>query len=1129
MADSIRAPWILDYLISAAEQYGANLAAAPRTEKAQKGQIIKFLTFAPQGSTAPCVIWADVSDKKHFIHARLSIDAIERFMKTPMSAGASITSYKSALVSLKKVRIAFGRVARRERGGGMTEHPRLYLDVDEVDVLGSYGEPMWGAPVDISQDVNIKEWMFGLQQDGGGGNVLKLKKERLLAQAAEHADKLQADHAVNLRQTTMDVMNVKVQVARKSAAHKARSSTGAPQQRPIASKEAVRRASWKRVHTKMMQYSRPPDDVFEQLLLLSGISEESNANSTVVRSPRHLSSPHSRSRSSSVSNTKDKRDEDDTPPRRSTPSSSARTPSQWSPSVLGSPHADGSSSTEDEDDDLFDEDADDPMDDEDMLARSSVRGLEACPDDDLLPLPYPGSLSEQPLPMPQPAQPRIAPPPSSMLSIPYATSPQRPSSPPVEKSSRGPFRDIDALPPSSPPAPSHLLPPSPTSSPRHVLITPARPVPAVRRVPLPQYNPLRRDPDASGEGRVLVENSDTASPGSLHHSQSQSQSQGQGRSGAHATSQSDGSGGSQGQNQPASQPQRPSQLRNEIGQPAPAEDEGGAHDVTEQSGQVAGIETEETMESQELQSQPPVWTQQSLSYKGDSQSQEGAAPQPPADADNTQPPEAQAPIDEAFSNVADDAAEVPQEEEDSVANKVSAVGEREPSPMEVEQDNSAAEVVVVGGLSWTVIRRSTTEDSEESQDEVDELLSDPITTLVPEPRQPRKPRTGTRAGRPKATAKKTAVKTSGDTGEKLDLDDARTAEMVNKYKFELKAQELIRARNRRNSLLPSAPEHTAAGEPIRKDRQVKSKDSQRDAGPNQSSQLAHDPSIWTAPTFMRKSTSKAEQPPARPVQNVKVEEPSPKVLPEPQKRKRAARPSSPTPNREQSPAKKRKTDAVPIPVPVPSTTVDPPPRKKQTSLVPKTAPNHDRPSASTSSSTFASTSKAPLVPRDPSTSSSRSITRAPSAVPKPRSRAPTGPTDAGNSRETKFVDLRGSSRSSSRASRAPEGARSRPAGSAASTRTSEPVASSGAKGKVKAASSSAARSNSSIAGGSADPAARPGPSRAMGVVPLDLELTRTPGGPPLLGWDDLMGILLKTGKTRYQRERERQAGGGGGT
>lgn len=79
-------------------------------------------------------------------------------------------------------------------------------------------------------------------------NVLKLRKESLLAQSAERAHQLQAESTNALHQTTINAMDIKVRVARKSAAHKPRPSADAVGQRPIANKEAVRRASWKVSH-----------------------------------------------------------------------------------------------------------------------------------------------------------------------------------------------------------------------------------------------------------------------------------------------------------------------------------------------------------------------------------------------------------------------------------------------------------------------------------------------------------------------------------------------------------------------------------------------------------------------------------------------------------------------------------------------------------------------------------------------------------------------------------------------------------------------------------------------------------------------------------------------------------------
>ena len=73
------------------------------------------------------------------------------------------------MVRLNRIRPAFSRVARRDGPTGMTDHYRIYLDVDEFELLGAFGEPAWGSPIDIAQDADIREWMLGLQQAGGGG------------------------------------------------------------------------------------------------------------------------------------------------------------------------------------------------------------------------------------------------------------------------------------------------------------------------------------------------------------------------------------------------------------------------------------------------------------------------------------------------------------------------------------------------------------------------------------------------------------------------------------------------------------------------------------------------------------------------------------------------------------------------------------------------------------------------------------------------------------------------------------------------------------------------------------------------------------------------------------------------
>lgn len=160
----------------------------------------------------------------------------------------------------------------------MTPESTLFLDVDEILFKGSFGEPMWGSPVDVARDASMREWIRGLRQDGGAGcvrfpgqvavreadcgpsNVLKLRKQQkaatMLAEQDEAAKRPRITAAESHIQTTIDAMNVKVRVARKSDVHKPRSSNAATngakngaQPRASVDKEALRRASWKvRLH-----------------------------------------------------------------------------------------------------------------------------------------------------------------------------------------------------------------------------------------------------------------------------------------------------------------------------------------------------------------------------------------------------------------------------------------------------------------------------------------------------------------------------------------------------------------------------------------------------------------------------------------------------------------------------------------------------------------------------------------------------------------------------------------------------------------------------------------------------------------------------------------------------------------
>ncbi|KAI8993892.1 hypothetical protein BD414DRAFT_266456 [Trametes punicea] len=1179
MADALSSPWILNYLISVAEEYGGELASVPKSEKGHKVQFVKFLTFAKPGSKGPSIIWVDVSDKKHIIHARLSLEAVSKYMQSPCYTGP-VTSHKSALVRLTEFRPAFARVARREAGGGMTEQSRLYLDVNAFELLGCFGEPMWGSPIDIAQDATIREWMLGLQQDGGGGNVLKLKKQRAMALAAEQAARLQAMNAETDRQATIDSMQLKVRVARKSAAHKARPSSGTDGQRPIASREAVRRASWKRLHTHMMKYLRPPPDVFDQLTQLCELGEGCQVAEDAQRIHRR-SVTHSRSGSLVSGRTADR---SNGPSRTPSPMSAShntdpRTPSNWSPSVRGSPKQrhhpdDRPSQVEDE------SSRDDTMNDVDVLVqvncppmleeRSHENIIEAPTNTKRSVAEASRSLSPTPLRMPTPAQPYVQAPPSSFPTVPYASSPLRPRSPASHDQPMNQGRDGVTLPPSSFPISSHQLPPSPASSPRRAPATPAYPIPAVRRVPLPHCHPLRRDPNAVGEGRVLVENSDTASPGSHRFSQSQSQSQSQGHSGSHDISQSEGQGSQ-------SQPLRPSQLRTELE---------GAAQTGQQSRAKAGEDVNNGGSKENLavdagtSKGPPkdaqAKSQQSLSYKGDSQNQDNTLSEA-SSVTGAERVEKEVDLPEHHSSALDVQVTGAYADDDAfqqgtkLAVDVADAEARQTSLMDVESSQDALSCPVPVGDSvpeWVTI--STVDESADSQTEVDELISDP--PLDPSEEYQTKRRRSDISTRPQGSGGLTSSKTAASryavaSKKPIDSDDERTAAMIAQYVA--KVSKVIDARGRSAaSEPPPAPKDPTvqSAQPARKRQGDKS-----DEGPAMSSQHpAHDPSVWVAPTFMQQTNPNGGAGAAAKTPQKTDAESRSLTLAQPlvsQSKKR--RRTSPSPGR--SPQKKRKTSPASalVTAPVP---VTPHPTKHQQPIVAVLDSNATRQSSHFVRKTHSSPStRGQLTSADVLSLTSKehsshtpvhSVPTDSIGVVQRVDHIETQRTNAAIAREPQDVDLqvvsRSSSRTSSRMSRGREyrGSHVVPGtssldGPSQRLRAEDKVVqvlscSNDQRLAVAALDSSVGRSKTPAGVPSAQTESRSkavasrlsrgGEPSADAEVPMDsaagtssgvlakpryslfLEQMRIPGGPPLLGWDDLLDVLLKTGRARHKQK-----------
>ncbi|KAH9985793.1 hypothetical protein BJV74DRAFT_988612 [Russula compacta] len=185
MSETLNAPWIADYLIDIAETYGCKLSSVPVQHKpGRKVQILQFLTFR-QFEEDDC-IWAYVSDKHQQIPVRFSRYAIAEYDKAsqPDSQGKRLTQQRSAIATIKSFKPIFQRIPTGTVGK-MTVLEKLALNVDHVQIFGSAGEPEFGSPRTLETHNDIKEWMEGLRAGDGSGNVLKLRKDKKLAQERE--------------------------------------------------------------------------------------------------------------------------------------------------------------------------------------------------------------------------------------------------------------------------------------------------------------------------------------------------------------------------------------------------------------------------------------------------------------------------------------------------------------------------------------------------------------------------------------------------------------------------------------------------------------------------------------------------------------------------------------------------------------------------------------------------------------------------------------------------------------------------------------------------------------------------------------------------------------------------------
>ncbi|TFY80981.1 hypothetical protein EWM64_g3035 [Hericium alpestre] len=178
MANTLKFPWIADYLIDVAQTYGGNFIGVPVHEKGKKVQLVKFLTY--QTSSADDCIWAKVSDKFNQIPVCFTAKALQEYemLNLEDSQGKRLTAQNGAVVSIKQFQPVFRRIPVGENIQKMTKLETLALDVGSVSIIGSAHEPMFGSPQDLQCNESLQTWMEGLREPGGGGNVLKLRKEQ---------------------------------------------------------------------------------------------------------------------------------------------------------------------------------------------------------------------------------------------------------------------------------------------------------------------------------------------------------------------------------------------------------------------------------------------------------------------------------------------------------------------------------------------------------------------------------------------------------------------------------------------------------------------------------------------------------------------------------------------------------------------------------------------------------------------------------------------------------------------------------------------------------------------------------------------------------------------------------------
>ncbi|KAF8444565.1 hypothetical protein L210DRAFT_3642827 [Boletus edulis BED1] len=169
MSESMSNPWIRDYIMNVAETFGAQLYNAPVSSGKKKVQLTDFLTYQENS-----YVWAWISDKDYKVSVRISKDAADQYKSRHM--GRNLIDCRFSVVTISNYRPMFSPRPLGSNTTGNTPIAHISLEISQVKLVGIGGH-LFGNPRDLELNENVKEWVLGLLQDGGGGNVLKLRKQ----------------------------------------------------------------------------------------------------------------------------------------------------------------------------------------------------------------------------------------------------------------------------------------------------------------------------------------------------------------------------------------------------------------------------------------------------------------------------------------------------------------------------------------------------------------------------------------------------------------------------------------------------------------------------------------------------------------------------------------------------------------------------------------------------------------------------------------------------------------------------------------------------------------------------------------------------------------------------------------